>query len=81
MGLFFLAPYGVGNGMDATNPVLYTNSPQCSTAPPMVEIIGLEPMTSRMSSERSNQLSYTSKVLLIINENYLHVKKNKQTYK
>ena len=34
MGLFFLAPYGVGNGMDATNPVLYTNSPQCSTAPP-----------------------------------------------
>ena len=42
MGLFFLAPYGVGNGMDATNPVLYTNSPQCSTAPPMVELTKLE---------------------------------------
>lgn len=53
----------------------------CAYTPVMVEIIGLEPMTSRMSSERSNQLSYTSKVLFIINENYLHVKKNKQTYK
>ena len=58
-----------------------SNSEGCAYTPVMVEIIGLEPMTSRMSSERSNQLSYTSKVLLIINENYLHVKKNKQTYK
>ena len=31
----------------------------------VVEIIGLEPMTSCMSSKRSNQLSYTSEVVFI----------------
>lgn len=39
--------------MDATNPVLYTNSPQCSTAPPMVGNIGFEPMTFSTSRRHS----------------------------
>ena len=40
-----MAPYGVGIGTDATNPVLYTNSPQYSTAPPMVaeKVLELNP--------------------------------------
>lgn len=38
-----MAPYGVGNGMDAMNPELYTNSFKCSTAHPMVEVGGIEP--------------------------------------